>query len=640
MTGAALRGPAAAAKPHRPYDWGGGRVPLIETSAPALAVREDLRNATDILAERVRLHPRHVAFQVRRGGGWRDVTTREFGGDVLRLAKGLLAAAVAAGDTVVLMAATRYEWAVADLASWYAGGVVVPIYPTSSVAQVTAILADTAPVLAIVGGDAEREVVRAAAERAGRGPLPIWSMDERAGEDLEALAARGTEVPEAEVEERRQRAGPDDVASIVYTSGATGVAKGVLITHGNLVREVLQVAAAYPSVVNDRASTVIFLPLSHVLARALQLLALAAGMRAAHVSDTSEVLPALAEIRPTFLVVVPRVLQKIQGKALAKAEEKGLGRLFRAAIDTAIAWGRHLEEKDETGAARASLPLRARHAFFDRLFYARLRRLMGWRVEVLLSGAAPLEARLSLFFRGIGIPVIEGYGLTETTAPCTGNRPGAIRSGTVGPPIPGATIRIAPDGEVLVKGVGVTPGYRDPAENESAFVDGFLRTGDLGSLDEKGRLTLSGRVKDIIVTAGGKNVVPGPWESFVEADPIVAHAVMVGEGKPFPAALILMARDELAAWAQRHGRPALAALARDPNARTVDDPGVRASIGAVVARANEAVSRAEQVRRFRVLLADVREETGHLTPTLKLKRSAFLRDFAEAVEELYQPGES
>jgi long-chain acyl-CoA synthetase len=613
---------------------------LIESSAPVLCDRPDLRNTTDLLAERVRLHPGHVAFQVRRGGEWQDVTTREFAGDVVRLAKGLVAAGVAAGDAVVLMAATRYEWAVADLASWYAGGVVVPVYPTSSVAQATAILVDAAPVLAIVDGSAEREVVRTAAERTGRGPLPIWSMDERAGEDLAALAALGAGVADAAVEERRQRAGPDDVASIVYTSGATGAAKGVLITHGNLVGEVLQVAAAYPAVVNDRASTVIFLPLSHVLARALQLLAVAAGMRAAHVSDTSRVVPALAEIRPTFLVVVPRVLQKIQGAALAKAEEKGLGRLFRAATETAIAWGRHLEEKDETGTARASVRLRVRHRFFDRLFYARLRRLMGGRVEALLSGAAPLDANLSLFFRGVGIPAIEGYGLTETTAPCTGNRPGAIRSGTVGPPIPGATIRIAPDGEVLVQGVGVTPGYRDPAENDGAFVDGFFRTGDLGSLDEKGRLTLHGRVKDIIVTAGGKNVVPGPWESFVEADPMVAHAVMVGEGKPFPAALILMARDELAAWARRHGRPALAALARDPKARTVDDPGVVASIGAVVARANEAVSRAEQVRRFRVLLADLREETGHLTPTLKLKRSAFLRDFAEAVEELYQGGRS
>ena len=613
-----------------------GRVGVIEASAPVLVEREDLRNTTDILAERLRLHPRHVAFQVRRGGAWRDVTTRELADDVVRVAKGLLAVGVAAGDAVAIVAPTRYEWAVADFAAWYAGGVVVPIYPTSSVAQATAIISDAAPVLAIVGGSAEREVVRAASERAGRGPLPTWSMDEQAGEDLAALAARGTDVSDAAAEERRHLAGPDDVASIVYTSGTTRAAKGVLVTHGNLVREVLQVAAAYPEIANDRASTVIFLPLSHILARALQLLALASGMRAAHVSDTSRVVPVLAELRPTFMVVVPRVLQKIQGAALAKAEEKGLGRVFRAAIETAIAWGRHLEDKDESSTARASLLLRVRHSFFDRLFYARLRRLMGGRVEHLLSGAAPLEARLSLFFRGIGIPVIEGYGLTETTAPCTGNRPGAIRSGTVGPPIPGTTVRIAPDGEVLVKGVAVTPGYRDPAENEDAFVDGFFRTGDLGSLDEKGRLTLSGRVKDIIVTASGKNVVPGPWESFVEADPMVAYAVMVGEGRPFPAALILVARDELAAWARRHGRPALEALARDPNGRTVDDPGVLASIGAVVARANEAVSRAEQVRRFRVLLVDVREETGHLTPTLKLRRSAFLRDFADAVDDLYQ----
>jgi len=388
------------------------------------------------------------------------------------------------------------------------------------------------------------------------------------------------------------------------------------------------------------STTVIFLPLSHILARALQLLAVTVGMRVAHLSDPTQVVPTLSEIRPTFMVVVPRVLQKIQGAALAKAEEKRLGRVFRAAIATAITWGRYLEDRDEGGSARPPVLLRARHALFDRLFYAKLRGLMGGQVEYLLSGAAPLEAHLSLFFRGIGIPVVEGYGLTETTAPCTGNRPGAIRSGTVGIPIPGTTIRIAPDGEVLVKGVGVTPGYRNPADNEGAFVDGFFRTGDLGSLDEKGRLTLSGRVKEIIVTSSGKNVVPAPWENVVEADPMVAYAVMVGEGKPFPAALILMAREELAAWAERHGRPALAALAKDPHARTVDDPGVMAAIGAVVARANQAVSRAEQVRKFRVLLADIREETGHLTPTLKLKRDAFLRDFHDFVEDLYRSGKS
>jgi len=614
---------------------------MIEISTPAVP-ESSFRNTTDFLVARAANHAAHVAFQVRTGNGWRDVTTREFADTVTSVAKGLIAVGVRPGNAVAVVAETRYEWAVVDMATWYAGAVVVPVYPTSSVVQAAGILADSAPVLAFVGSAVHADLVRSGCAAAELPAIPTWSMDAAPGADLEALAARGADVADDVVEERRGLAGPDAVATIVYTSGTTRAAKGVNITHGNLVREVEAVGSAYTAVVHDRANTVIFLPLSHILARALQLIAIQAGMRVAHLSDPTKVVATLAEIRPTFLVVVPRVLQKIQGGAAAKAEDKHLGKVFDAAIATAVSWGRHLEDMDEFGAAagEASLGLRIRHAVFDRLFYARLRALMGGRLEYMLSGAAPLEAHLSLFFRGLGVPVVEGYGLTETTAPCTGNLPGAVRSGTVGVPVPGTTIRIAPDGEVLVRGVGVTPGYRHPEDNEGAFVDGFFRTGDLGSLDEKGRLTLRGRVKDIIVTSGGKNVSPAPWENAVEADPMVAYAVVVGEGKPFPAALILMARDELIAWADRHGHPGLATLARDPLAQSVEDPGILAAIGAIVARANQAVSRAEQVRRFKVLLTDLKEESGHFTPTMKLKRNVFLKDFAGVVEDLYRGGKS
>ena len=611
---------------------------MIEFSTPAAPERPDLRNVADLLASRAAAAPDHVAFQVPDGDSWRDVTTREFEEYVVAVAKGMVAAGVEPGDVVAVAAPTRYEWAVVDLAGAYAGAVVVPLYPTSSVAQAAAIVADSRPVMAFAGEDTHAELLRDACAETDIATLPVWTMDPTPGSDLVALIALGGEVPDSVISERRSLAGPDDVASIVYTSGTTREAKGVLVTHGNLVNEVLAVLHAYPEVVHDRANTVIFLPLSHILARALQMLAIVAGMRAAHLSDPTKVVATLAEIRPTFLVVVPRVLQKIQGGAKAKAEEKHLGKVFDAAIATAVSWGRHLEDVDRNGAAAAkpSLALRLRHALFDKLFYAKLRALTGGRLEWMLSGAAALEEQLSLFFRGIGLPVIEGYGLTETTAPCTGNLPGRVRSGTVGPPVPGTTIRIAEDGEVLVKGVGVSPGYRNPADNADAFVDGFLRTGDLGSLDDDGYLTLSGRVKDIIVTAGGKNVVPAPWENAVEADPMVAYAVMVGEGKPFPAALILMARDEVVAWAERHEHSALAAFARDPLARAVEDPGILAQVGAVVARANQAVSRAEQVRKFKVLFTDLREESGHFTPTMKLKRTAFLRDFADIIEQLYR----
>ncbi|MGM0386217.1 MAG: AMP-dependent synthetase/ligase [Actinomycetota bacterium] len=611
---------------------------MIEFSTPAAPTRPDLRNVADLLASRAAAAPDHVAFQVRDGDIWRDVTTRNFEDTVIAVAKGMVATGVQPGDAVAVAAPTRYEWAVVDLASAYAGAVMVPLYPTSSVSQAADIIRDSQPVLAVAGAAAHAELLRAACAEGCVGALPVWTMDPTPGADLDALVARGADVPDSVIAERRAFAGPDDVATIVYTSGTTRAAKGVIITHGNMVRESLSVLHAYPEVVNERANTLIFLPLSHILARTLQILSVHAGMRVAHLSDPTQVVATLAEIRPTFLVVVPRVLQKIQGGAKAKAEEKHLGKVFDAAIATAISWGRHLEKLDELGTAAPAPPwgLRLRHALFDRLFYAKLRTLTGGRLEWMLSGAAPLESHLSLFFRGLGLPVIEGYGLTETTAPCTGNLPGRIRSGTVGPPVPGTTLRIAEDGEVLVKGIGVSPGYRDPADNEGAFVDGFFRTGDLGSLDEKGYLTLSGRVKDIIVTASGKNVVPAPWENAVEADPMVAYAIMVGDGKPFPAALILMARDEVAAWAERHGHPALATLARDPLARNVEDPNILAQVGAVVARANQAVSRAEQVRKFKVLLTDLKEESGHFTPTMKLKRSAFLHDFADTIEELYR----
>jgi len=610
---------------------------MIEFSTPAAPEPPYLRNVADLLASRAEAAPDHVAFQVPDDGSWRDVTTREFEDTVIAVAKGMVATGVEPGDAVAVAAHTCYEWAVVDLASAYAGAVVVPLYPTSSVAQASAILADSRPVVAFAGDATRAELLSEACAGAGIGALPAWTMDPTPGSDLEALAGRGVEVPDSVLAERRSLAGPDDVATIVYTSGTTRPAKGVLVTHGNLVREVLAVLQAYPEVVHDRANTLIFLPLSHILARALQMLAIVVGMRAAHLSDPTKVAETLAEIRPTFLVVVPRVLQKIQGGAKARAEKKHLGKVFDAAIATAVSWGRHLEDLDRLGAraAKPSLSLRLRHALFDRLFYGKLRALTGGRLEWMLSGAAALEVQLSLFFRGIGLPVVKGYALTETTAPCTGNLPGRIRSGTVGPPIPGTTIRIADDGEVLVKGIGVSPGYRNPEDDGGAFVDGFLRTGDLGSLDGDGYLTLSGRVKDIIVTAGGKNVVPAPWENAVEADPMVACAVMVGEGKPFPAALILMARDEVSAWAERHGHSALVALARDPQAHVIEDPNILAKVGALVARANQAVSRAEQVRRFKVMLTDLKEESGYFTPTMKLKRGTFLSDFSASIEQIY-----
>jgi len=619
---------------------------MKEFSTPLLVETSGHRNATEMLMQRFRSSPDHIAFEVRAGNAaitapWRQVTTGQFVAEVQALAKGFIASGLQPGESLAIMSPTRYEWALADMAAWFAGAVVVPIYETSAAPQVTAILADADVRLAIAGTAEHALLLERGFEQAGIRSLGVWTMDARPGADLADLVGHGIVVADSVVEERRLLAGLGSVATIVYTSGTTAAPKGALITHGNFVGQVLNVAAAYTGVVRESGNTIIFLPMAHVLARGLQLTCLANGMRIAHLSDPRDVVPALGVLKPTFLVVVPRVLQKIQASAAAAAAKKHLGRVWASAQGTAVEWGKFAEARDagfEAGApAAAPLGLRIRHALFDRLFYARLRTLMGGRLNYLLSGAAALDSELSLFFRGLGLPVIEGYGLTETTAPLTGNMPGSIKAGTVGIPMPGTTVRISDQGEVLARGVGVFAGYRRPADNAEAFVDGFFRTGDLGELDGQGRLTLKGRIKDVIVTAGGKTVSPAIWEGYVEGDPLVAHAVMVGEGKPFLGGLVLLDPESVAAWAEREGITGLSGLRipDDGGAVQVDDARLLTAIGRAVSSANAKIARSEQVRRFALLLTDLSETSGIVTPTMKLKRGAFTARTHDIVETLY-----
>ena len=618
---------------------------MREISSPPRADLTGVRNTTDLLAGRVARHPDAVAFDVREAqapvtGPWRPVTTAEFESQVRAIAKGLVAAGLAPGAAVAVMAPTRYEWALVDMAVWYAGGVVVPVYETSAQVQVTAVVLDADVRFAVGGSGHHVDLLEHALGEAGR-PREVWSMDPTPGRDLAALEALGADLPDQVVDDRRAHADLDDVATIVYTSGTTSAPRGALITHRNLVGQVLSVAAAYTDVVREGGSTVIFLPLAHVLARGLQLVCLAGGMRIAHLGDPKEVVPALAVLRPTFLVVVPRVLQKVHSAASAAAADKHLGRVWASAQRTAVAWGRLAEAPDPgtpDGPARPGVLLRLRHAMFERLFYRRLRARLGGRVDYLLSGAAALDAELSLFFRGIGVPVIEGYGLTETTAPLTGNLPGDIRAGTVGVPMPGTTVRIADDGEVLARGIGVFRGYRNPEADAEAFVDGFFRTGDLGSLDDAGRLTLHGRVKDVIVTSAGKTVSPADWERYVEREPMVAHAMVVGEGKPYLGGVVLLDPESVAAWAERHGIADLGPLQLPASGAAVEvsDSRLVAAIGAVVAAANARLSTPEQVRRFALVLADLSEAGGVVTPTMKLKRAAIAERVREIVDRLYR----
>ena len=615
---------------------------MREFTTPLLVEATGHRNATELLMQRFRAAPEHVAFEVRAPNAavtdpWRQVTTRQFVDEVRALAKGVIAAGLQPGESLAIMSPTRYEWALADMAAWFAGAVVVPIYETSAAPQVTAILADAGVRLAI-GGTAEHALLlEQGFEQAGMPGLGVWTMDPRPGPDLADLVALGAGVSDSAVEERRLLADLDSVATIVYTSGTTAAPKGALITHGNFVGQVLNVAAAYTGVVREDGNTIIFLPMAHVLARGLQLTCLANGMRIAHLSDPRDVVPALGVLKPTFLVVVPRVLQKIQASAAGAAAKKHLGPVWASAQRTAVAWGRFAEARDADPAVRAALGLRARRALFDRLFYARLRKLMGGRLDYLLSGAAALDAELSLFFRGLGLPVIEGYGLTETTAPLTGNMPGSIKAGSVGVPMPGTTVRLSDQGEVLARGVGVFAGYRRPADNADAFVDGFFRTGDLGELDGQGRLTLQGRIKDVIVTAGGKTVVPRHLGGLRRGRPPRGTRRHGRRGQTLPRRARAAGpgiRRGLGGTRghRRSGRPA------DPDdggAVQIDDARLLTAIGTAVSAANAKIARSEQVRRFVLLLTDLSEANGIVTPTMKLKRGAFTERARHIVDNLY-----
>ncbi|ALE92339.1 AMP-dependent synthetase [Arthrobacter alpinus] len=615
---------------------------MKEITTPALSGACDYPNATELLMRRFHNAPDHIAFEVRASRSsitdpWRKVSTHEFVTEVRALAKGLMAAGLEPGETLAIMSPTRYEWALMDMAAWFASAVVVPIYETSALNQVSAILQDASVRFAVAGTAEQAQLLEEGFTQSGVSDWQLWSMDPGTGPTLTDLTHGGAHITLEALEARRLMASLDSVATIVYTSGTTAAPKGALITHGNFVGQVLSVAGAYTEVVKESGNTIIFLPMAHVLARGLQLICLANGMRIAHLSDTTEIVPALGVLKPTFLVVVPRVLQKIQGSAAAAASKKNLGGVWALAQATAVDWGLLAQERESDPGRKAGLSLRVRHALFDLLFYARIRKLVGGRLEYLLSGAAALDAELSLFFRGLGLPVIEGYGLTETTAPLTGNLPHSIKAGSVGVPMPGTTIRISENGEVLARGVGVFAGYNNPADNTHAFQDGFFCTGDTGVLDEQGRLTLTGRIKDVIITAGGKTISPTIWEGYVESDPLIAHAVMVGEGKPFLGGLVLLDSGSVSEWAQSKGFTDLQSLRTpdDGGCVEIDDARLRKVINKVVSAANSKIARSEQVRKIVLLVADLSEANGLVTPTMKLKRNIFTDRSLIFIDKIY-----
>ena len=598
---------------------------MREFSVPPLVNVPSDSNITDLLVRQAAKTSNPALYsRLDASGQWKDITASDFLKDVSALAKGLIASGVQPGDRVGIMSRTRYEWALVDFAIWFAGGVSVPIYETSSPSQVAWNLGDSGAVAAFGEAAHHENVIRQAALSEGLAALTrVWQLE---GGGLDALREAGTAVSDDELEMRRSTAGLGDVATIIYTSGTTGRPKGCELTHGNFVELTENaLATSLRQIVNEQARTIMFLPMAHVFARFISVLAVGAGVTVAHTPDIKHLLPDLQSYKPTFILAVPRVFEKVYNSALTKAEDGGKGAIFHKAADTAIAYSRARQD------GKVGLGLKVRHALFDKLVYGKLRAAMGGEVAHAVSGGGPLGERLGHFFQGIGLQILEGYGLTETTAPVSVNTPDRIKIGTVGAPIPGNTVRIADDGEILTKGVCVMKGYyrRDDLTAE-AFVDGWFRTGDIGQLDADGFLTITGRKKEIIVTAGGKNVIPALLEDQIRADALVSQVLVVGDNRPFIGALVTLDEEALPGWLQRHGLPAETTVAE-----AADNDTVRAAVQELINNANQSVSQAEAIKSFRIVPRDFTEASGHLTPSMKVKRAQVMKDFESVVDEMY-----
>jgi len=567
-----------------------------------------LGNLSEDILDRLPEHAEDVALARMDGEAWTDVTLGDFHRDVVALAKGLVGAGVSAGDRVALLSKTRYEWTVADYAIWWTGAATVPIYETSSASQIAWILSDSGAVAAIVENDGHLAKVDEA--RTESPDLAnVWAIDAGGLDDIRGL---GADVSDDELEERRSALTSDTLATLIYTSGTTGRPKGCQLTHGNFRYELEAATGQLDSLfAKDDASTLLFLPLAHVFARIIQVGAIRSGAKLGHTADVKDLVTHLGTFHPTFVLAVPRVFEKVFNSASGKAYADGRGKIFDRAVQTAIAYSRALD----TG--KPGLALRARHALFDRLVFVKLRDALGGEAEWAISGGAPLGDRLAHFYRGIGVTVLEGYGLTETTAALAVNTPDDQRIGTVGRTLPGTEVRVGDDGELSFRGPQVFQGYwhNEEATAEALDADGWFATGDLGEVDDDGFVRITGRKKEIIVTAGGKNVAPAVLEDRVRAHPLVSQCLVVGDGKPFVAALVTIDEE---AWTG-----------------SLDDPELKAEVQKAIDDANSQVSQAESIRKFEILPEDWTEENGYLTPSFKVKRNAVLRDFHDTVEALF-----
>jgi long-chain acyl-CoA synthetase len=596
-----------------------------EFSVPASFTVDEHDNVVSSVFAHERDDPDHVVFQRLVDGAWRDVTCKEAAEQIRSVALGLIAEGVQQGDRVALFSATRYEWPIIDLAILATGALTVPIYETNSAEQVKFVLEDSGAVLIFAETDAHADKIEHLKDE-----LPhlrdVLRIEGSGTPALEKLADAGRSMDAAELDNRLAAIKSADPATLIYTSGTTGRPKGCQLTHSNLVYEIRGAKDCFPTLLDKGERMLVFLPLAHVLARAITLAAFVNKVTLGFTSDIKNLVPTFAVFKPTLVVSVPRVFEKVYNTAEQNARSDGKGRIFEMAANTAIDYSR----TQDTGGA--GLLLRAKHALFDRLVYGKLRAALGGNCVGAISGGAPLGARLGHFYRGVGVTIYEGYGLTETSAAITVNRVDDVKVGSVGKLLPGNSMRLGDDGELLVKGGVVFSGYwHNDEETSAVFSDGWFHTGDLGDIDDDGFLTIVGRKKEIIVTAGGKNVAPAILEDRLRAHALISQAMAVGDAKPFIGALITIDPEAFTGWKERNGKNAESSVGD-----LATDPDLVAEIDLAVKEANEAVSKAEAIRKFRILPVDFTEDTGELTPTMKVKRKVVAEKFASDIEALYQ----
>ncbi|MFH8791509.1 AMP-dependent synthetase/ligase [Streptomyces sp. NPDC017941] len=606
---------------------------MREFTNPPMASAPRVGGLADVVFDHAVEDPVRVVLGRKRDGVWQDVTSAEFRDEVLALAKGLLAQGVRFGDRVAIMCRTRYEWTLFDFALWTVGAQVVPVYPTSSADQVLWMLHDAQVTAAMVEHEDHAMTIGSVVDR-----LPhlrrLWQLDSDA---VGELAGAGRDLDDEVVHRHRRAVTPDSVATVIYTSGTTGRPKGCVLSHANFMFEVDTLVARWEPLFRsrrgDEPSTLLFLPLAHVFGRMVQVAAVRARVKFGHQPslNAAALIPDLAAFRPTFVLAVPYIFEKVFNAARRKAERDGRTGPFDKAVEAAVRYADAMEAKAFGAGPGPSTAQRMQHQVFDRLVYAKVREAMGGRVRHAMSGGSAMDRRLGLFFAGAGVTVFEGYGLTESTAAATANPPERTRYGTVGQAIPGTTVRIAEDGEVWLRGGHVFQGYlNDPGATDATLLDGWLATGDLGSLDEDGYLTITGRKKEILVTSGGKSVSPTQLEERVRDHPLVAQCIVVGNDRPYIAALVTLDAEAVEHWLTMRRKPPMAAR------ELVHDPDLETEVRRAVVAANTLVSQAESIRTFRILAHRFTEEHGLLTPSLKLKRKAIEQAYASEVDALYQ----